>query len=86
MEIALKNRVGLIESRIVDGRCCFTVCEFDLGGEEVIGIVTFITNPGNIIDLAQDLIVAALDLKQQLAQDDSFSREAQNAHAAAAGF
>lgn len=85
MEIALKNQVGLIESQIVDGKCCFTVCEFDPGGE-IIGTVTFVTNPGNIIDLAKDLIVAAADLKQQLAQNDPFSQEAQIERAAAAGF
>lgn len=75
MEITLKYRQGLLSSQIVNGNAQVTICELD-GGGEIVGTVTLVTDPENLIDLGQDIIMAALRLKQQLAQDDPFSDQA----------
>lgn len=69
MKICLNYRQGLLSSQIVKGEAHLTIAEFN-GGGEVIGTVTLATNPDNLIELAQDIIVAALDLKQQLAKEN----------------
>jgi hypothetical protein len=75
MRVILNSRQGLVKSEIVSKkndifqRCSITIAEFDLG-DEIIGTVEIISHsPECLIDLGKDIIVAALDLKQQLAQE-----------------
>ena len=71
MKTILNYRQGLLKSEIVSSKMCHIVIgELDGKGNLVGEIEIFNNSPENLIDLGKDLIVAALDLQQQLDQED----------------
>jgi hypothetical protein len=69
MHVTLNYRQVLLKSEIVSKLCRIVIAEMD-GGGEIVSTIEFLNdNPDSLIDLGQDIIMAALNLKQQLAQE-----------------
>ena len=70
MKVTLNYRQTLLKTEIVSKNCRIVIAEMDPGGE-ISGEVEFFTdNPDVWLDLGQDIVLAALSLKQQLAQEN----------------
>jgi len=66
----MKYRQAILRSSVTPPRMCsVTIGEFD-GGGNLVGEIELIGSPDNLLDLGQDISVAAYDLRQQIAQQD----------------
>ena len=67
MRVSLNYRQSLIKSEISPNffDCCLTIAEMD-GGGEIAGILELTSYPENLIKLGEDIIKAALEMKQQM--------------------
>jgi hypothetical protein len=67
MKVILNYRQSFIKKEICPNNfdCIITIAELD-GGGEVIGILELITTPGNLLQLGQDIIMAALEMNIQI--------------------
>ena len=71
MRIIMNYRQGLLKSEITpEKNCRIVICEMDGNGGGDGEIELNSISPDNLIELGMDIVVAASDLKQQLAQVD----------------